>query len=159
MSTRGLSGSLSLIATALLVACAGTQHPTDTLTSGDTMTITEGDIAQLVATTGWEVLKSSARRYTYTEDRLGRPLRIVAQRGVSSMVLPDSDEPMVVIDGARITDLIALADLPASAITRIDISGGIRGTGAQGTNASAGVIYIHTHEASNPQMDEIKGAD
>jgi hypothetical protein len=114
------------------------------------MTITQEQIARSAANTAWEVLKQNARRYTYQEDRMGRPLRIVAQRGVSSMELADADSPLVIIDGARVTDVGALAELQSGAIVSIQVQSGIRGTGTQGTNASAGVIYIHTREASNP---------
>ena len=150
MHVRGISAAVRIAATASLVACASSNRLLDPATSGGTMRITEEQIASTPANTAWEVLKIHARRYTYVEDRLGRPSRIVAQRGVSSIALSDSDSPLVVIDGARVTDVVALADLPASAIASIEVSGGIRGTGAQGTNASAGVIYIHTHEASHP---------
>jgi outer membrane cobalamin receptor len=53
-----------------------------------------------------------------------------------------------VIDGARVSDFTALRDLPADAISSIELLSGITGTAAQGTNAAAGVIYIHTWEAS-----------
>lgn len=150
MHARGTGAGLRLIATAAVIACASTNFAPGPTTSGGTMTITEAQIARTAATNAWDVLKADARRYTYHEDRLGRPLRISAQRGVSSMALTDADSPLVVIDGARVTDLNALADLPAGAIASIEILSGIRGTGSQGTNASAGVIYIHTREASNP---------
>lgn len=138
------------MATASAMACASTHSLPNPRTSGGAMTITEAEIARSGATTAWEVLKTSARRYTYMEDRLGRPLRISAQRGVSSIALNDADAPLVVIDGARVTDVIALAELSAGAIASVEIFSGLRGTGSQGTNASAGVIYIHTRDASNP---------
>lgn len=113
------------------------------------MTITKEQINRSSATSAWEVLKNVARSYTYLEDHSGRPFRIKGQRGASSMTLAGADEPLVIIDGARITELVTLADLPASAIYSIDILSGITGTSSQGTNASAGVIYIHTREASS----------
>src|SRR2546421_636626 len=69
-------------------------------------------------------------------------------RGRSTINIADSDSPMIVVDGARVSDFSALRDLPCDAISSIEILSGISGTVSQGTNASAGVIYIHTWEAS-----------
>lgn len=150
MHARGLNTAFRVAISASVIACASANGVPEAATSGGAMTITEAQIARTAATNAWDVLRADARRFTYMEDRLGRPLRITAQRGASSMSLGDSDSPLVVIDGARVTDLSALAGLPAGAIASIEILSGIRGTGSQGTNASAGVIYIHTREASNP---------
>lgn len=143
------AASTGIVAIALIVACASANTPLYTISKDGTITITQEQISRSSATNAWEVLKNVARRYTYIEDRSGRPLRIKGQRGASSMTLAGADEPLVIIDGARITELVTLADLPASAITRIDILNGITGTISQGTNASAGVIYIHTREGSS----------
>jgi hypothetical protein len=150
VNSLGLVAGVRLAVTASVMACASSNFVPDPATSGGTMTITQEQIARSAANTAWEVLKQNARRYTYQEDRMGRPLRIVAQRGVSSMELADADSPLVIIDGARVTDVGALAELQSGAIVSIQVQSGIRGTGTQGTNASAGVIYIHTREASNP---------
>ncbi len=55
---------------------------------------------------------------------------------------------MIVVDGARLIDLTTLRDLTIGAIESVELLNGIAGTATQGTNASAGVIYIHTWEAS-----------
>ncbi len=138
---------VALVAT----SCASARGQDDSATFVGANTITQEQIRRSTATTAWELLKTSVRRYTYQEDRSGRPLRIVAQRGASSIILSDADSPMVIIDGARLTDISALAQLPVDALASIEILSGIRGSGSQGTNASAGVIYIHTREASTPQ--------
>jgi len=150
MRTHRSNAWFGVAAVASLLGCATAGVQKGDRTSNGTVTITQEQIARTSATSAWEVLKNVVRRYTYKEDRSGRPLRIVAQRGVSSIILSDSDAPMVIIDGARLTDIAALAQLPASAITSIEILSGIRGSGSQGTNASAGVIYIHTRDASSP---------
>lgn len=142
--------SLGITIVASTLACATVHRSPDTGEASGDSTITESQIARSADTNAWEILKTHARRYRYTEDRSGRPLQITTQRGVSSIVLADADSPLVVIDGARLADVKGLADLPASAIFSIDIMSGIRGTGTQGTNASAGVIYIHTRDASRP---------
>ncbi len=153
MHARGFSYAVSMTVTISLVACTSLHRTSDGTGAGasaGTMTITEDQIAHSGATTAWEVLRRNVTRYTYAEDQLGRPHSIRSQRGASSLILPDADTPMIIIDGARVTDLIALADLSAGAIDSIEVLSAIRGTGPQGTNASAGVIYIHTHGASNP---------
>jgi len=150
MRTSGSVVLVGIAGTSLLMACAAAGARAVDATSGGTITISQAQIERSASTNAWEVLKNEARRYTYQEDRSGRPLRIVAQRGMSSITLSDSDAPMVIIDGAHLTDVAALAQLPAGAIASIEILSGIRGSGSQGTNASAGVIYIHTREASSP---------
>ena len=99
-------------------------------------------------TNAWDFLRARARRYDFYEDRYGRPRGIKTRRGRSTINMADSDTPMIVVDGARLSDFTALRDLPTDAISSIELLNGIAGTVSQGTNASAGVIYIHTWEAS-----------
>jgi hypothetical protein len=99
-------------------------------------------------TNAWDFLRARARRYDFSEDRYGRPRGIKTRHGRSTINIAGSDAPMIVIDGARLTDLTALRDLPTDAISSIELLNGITGTAAEGTNAAAGVIYIHTWEAS-----------
>ena len=55
----------------------------------------------------------------------------------------------MLIDGARLTDVAALRDMSTDSVESIELQNGINGTSSQGTNAPAGVIYIHTKEASS----------
>ncbi len=144
----GVSVYAAMLAT--MTAC-GTTNRSLSPPDDDPTIITAADIVRSSDVNVWEVLKHRVRRYTYAEDRSGRPVQITTQRGASSLSLADANTPMIIIDGARLTDVRGLADVPASAIASIEIFSGIRGTGIQGTNASAGVIYIHTHNASDPQ--------
>jgi hypothetical protein len=50
----------------------------------------------------------------------------------------------VFVDGARLTDFRFLRQMTTDSIDMIEMMNGINGTVAQGTNASAGVIVIHT---------------
>jgi outer membrane cobalamin receptor len=52
------------------------------------------------------------------------------------------------VDGARLSALDVLQQMPRDAIDRIELLNGSRGTSVEGTNASAGVIYIHTRFGS-----------
>ena len=87
--------------------------------------------------------------YNFAEDRYGRPRRITTKRGASTINLAGSDSPLVLVDGARLSDVAALRDMPTDSVDSIELQSGISGTSGQGTNAVAGVIYIHTKEASS----------
>jgi outer membrane cobalamin receptor len=117
--------------------------------AGHTDIITEQEIAKSSCTNVWDLLRKRARMYNYAEDRYGRPRFITTKRGVSTIALVGSDSPMVVIDGARLVDVAALRDMPTDSVQSIELQSGITGTSSQGTNAVAGVIYIHTKEASS----------
>ena len=107
------------------------------------------EIARSATTNAWDLLRSRVRRYDFTEDRYGRPRNIRSKRGRSTIIMSDSDTPLVLVDGARLTDFGVLRDISTLSIESVELLSGIDGTSAQGTNASAGVIYIHTWEASS----------
>lgn len=110
--------------------------------------ITGDQIDAQHAPNAWVLLRRLVPRYTYVEDRAGRAVSISGHRGRSSIVLANSESPMVIVDGARLSSLELLQDMPPDAIDRIELRGGSRGTSKEGTNASAGVIYIHTRSGS-----------
>ena len=97
----------------------------------------------------WEVLRRLVPRYSYTEDRAGRAISISGHRGQSSIWLANSEQPVVLVDGARLTSFDVLQQMPPDAIDRIELRRGARGTTVEGTDAGAGVIYIHTRSGSN----------
>lgn len=143
-----LSLSLFLISTS--VACASGTPPRYAENGsryGDAV-ITGDQIDAQHAANAWELLRQLVPRYTYVEDRAGRASSIHAHRGRSSISLANSEAPMVIVDGARLSSLELLQDMPTDAIDRIELLGGSRGTSSQGTNATAGVIYIHTRSGS-----------
>ncbi|HMA24363.1 MAG: TonB-dependent receptor, partial [Gemmatimonas sp.] len=100
------------------------------------------------AQNAWDVLRRLVPRYSYSEDRAGRPLSINGHRGRSSIALSNSESPIVIVDGARLNSLDVLQQMPTDAIDRIEVRRGARGTTIEGTNAGAGVIYIHTRFGS-----------
>jgi outer membrane cobalamin receptor len=100
------------------------------------------------ARNAWDFLRARVHRYSYIEDRSGRAVAIRGHRGRSSILL-DSDSPIVVVDGARLVAFDVLQGMPTSAIDRIQILSGLRGTSWEGTGATAGVIYIFTRSGSN----------
>jgi hypothetical protein len=138
---------LLLIAAVSLAGCVSPSRQRLEQTSS-TQTISAEEIARSGFTNAWDLLRARARRYDFYEDRYGRPRGIKTRRGRSTMTVADSDTPMILVDGARVSDFGTLRDLPADAISSIELLNGISGTASQGTNAAAGVIYIHTWEAS-----------
>lgn len=114
---------------------------------GDAL-ITGDQIDAQHVSNAWELLRKMVPRYTYVEDRAGRAVAINAHRGRSSIVLSNSEAPMVIVDGVRLSSLELLQEMPTNAIDRIELRGSSRGTSSEGTNATAGVIYIHTRSAS-----------
>ena len=133
---------------ASLSSCATTGHrSTEPPARADF--ISSDEIARSSSTNVWDLLRKRAKQYTFAEDRYGRPRFITTKRGRSTMVLAGSDMPLVLIDGARLTDVSALRDMSTDSVESIELQSGINGTSAQGTGAVAGVIYIHTKEASS----------
>jgi hypothetical protein len=131
-----------------LVHCVNSPRPASELAGSQSQTFSADEIAKSGFTNAWDFLRARARRYDFYQDRYGRPRGIKTRRGRSTINIADSDSPVIVVDGARLTDYTALRDLPTDAISSIEILNGIAGTVAQGTNAAAGVIVIHTWEAS-----------
>jgi hypothetical protein len=145
---RVLYLSSRIAVAASLVACATAPRHSAESAASQSQTFTADEITHSGFTNAWDFLRAKARRYDFYQDRYGRPRGIRTRRGRSTINIADSDSPMIVVDGARVSDFSALRDLPCDAISSIEILSGISGTVSQGTNASAGVIYIHTWEAS-----------
>lgn len=115
--------------------------------SGDLL-ITGDQIDAEHLSNAWDILRRMVPRYTYLEDRAGRAVGIVGRRGRSSISVSNSESPLVLVDGARLSSLELLQEMPTGAIDRIEVRGSGRGTSREGTNAGAGVIYIHTRSGS-----------
>ena len=137
-----------LVVTAALAACVTSAVPPAAESRVNREVITSDDIARSAYTNAWDLLRGKARRYDFSEDVFGRPRAIRTRRGRSTINMAGSDTPMILLDGARLIDLTTLRDLQCNAIESVELLSGIRGTASQGTNSAAGVIYIHTWEAS-----------
>ncbi len=146
------AGSISfarLLTTAALAACATSAVPRAEPRVNREV-ITSDEIARSSYTNAWDLLRGKARRYDFSEDVFGRPRAIKIRRGRSTISMAGSDTPLILVDGARMIDFTTLRDLPCDAIESVELMSGINGTASQGTNSAAGVIYIHTWEASEP---------
>ena len=137
-----------LLAVAPVSGCVTAAPKPAELASNSNEVFTAEQISRSGFTNAWDFLRARARRFDFYEDRYGRPRGIKTRRGRSTINMAGSDIPMILIDGARLSDFTALRDLPTDAISSIELLSGITGTAAQGTDAAAGVIYIHTWEAS-----------
>jgi hypothetical protein len=142
------AGFVLILLAAALSSCVNQSPRPAELAANSTEFFSAEQIARSGFTNAWDFLRARARRYDFYEDRYGRPRGIKTRRGRSTINMAGSDMPMILVDGARISDFSALRDLPTDAISSIELLSGITGTAAEGTNAAAGVIYIHTWEAS-----------
>lgn len=143
MQTRIAARSAFLGASlAVLPGCASIRPLDATLAEPAGRFITEEMIATYPASNAWEVLRHTGL-YRMSRDAVtGRPDEIKSRRGGTSFLLYGSDIPRIIVDGARITDLRVLRDIPSGSIAWIQLLNGMDGTIQEGTNSGAGVILI-----------------
>jgi hypothetical protein len=153
MRNPWIAGSSLALSAIAFSGCAYFRSSTPPPDRPSAQFITAEEIARSGASNAWDLLRSRARAYEFSEDRYGRPRNIRTRRGRSTLNVAGADAPMIVLDGARLIDLVTLRDLSVGAIESVELLSGIAGTATQGTNASAGVIYIHTWEASQRSGD------
>lgn len=127
-------------------ACASaTSHPVQDSRNGfGDAVITADQIDNDHAANAWELLRHMVPRYSYVEDKSGRAIAITGHRGRSSISVAGSESAIVVLDGSRLITLEVLQTMPPGSIDRIEVQSGMRGTKKEGTNATAGVIYIYS---------------
>ena len=148
MRSSWIAGSSLALSAIAFSGCAYFRSSTPPPDRPSAQFITSDEIARSGASNAWDLLRVRARAYEFSEDRYGRPRFIRTRRGRSTLSMSGADAPMVVLDGARLVDLVSLRDISTGDIESVELLNGIAGTATQGTNASAGVIYIHTWEAS-----------
>jgi outer membrane cobalamin receptor len=147
MRQLGLIAFASMVGFAAPFGCAPSHLQSD-VAGNSVDVISAEEISRSPSTNAWDLLRRRARQYDFSEDQYGRPRDVRTRRGRSTISIAGADTPLILIDGARLIDLASLRDLSTGAIQSVELLGGIRGTVSQGTNAAAGVIYIHTWEAS-----------
>lgn len=147
MRQLGLITFASIVGIASFLGCAPA-HPQSDVGGNTVDVISAEEISRSPSTNAWDLLRRRARQYDFSEDQYGRPRDVKTRRGRSTISIAGADTPLILVDGARLIDLAFLRDLSTGAIESVELLSGIRGTAFQGTNAAAGVIYIHTWEAS-----------
>jgi outer membrane cobalamin receptor len=149
--------ALLILGSAALAGCAA-YHPSEPASSSFDRVLNETRITASHQPNVWLFLRDNLPQFSFVAGGNGQPLTIRSPRGQSSMVLTDADAAMVIVDGTRLISLDVLQQMPLDAIVRVEIQTGATGTTLQGTNAGAGVIYIHTRFGSSPNDPEIDSA-
>jgi outer membrane cobalamin receptor len=131
------------LAAVLAAGACSPAHQQDTARPSPTtgQYITAQEIRASGAGSAWEALKFTVRTHRFTEYR-GVPTRIQSGRGQGSIVL--REDPLVFLDGARLTDITVLRMIPANNLYSIQVLTGPDATTYYGTSAVAGVILIET---------------
>jgi hypothetical protein len=101
-------------------------------------------IARMNATTAWEVVRRSGFMVSASPDNQGRARTLKSRRGRSSIVLANSDTPLVVLDGVRTRDFRVLDQVPARTLLYVRYLSAIEATVEQGTNAGGGLVEVRT---------------
>lgn len=148
MGRLAVMALVGAVGSGFLSGCATSRSETD-LPRSRVDVIGAEEISRSPSTNAWDLLRRRARQFDFSEDQYGRPKAVRTRRGRSTISIADADTPLILVDGARIVDLAFLRDLSIGSIHSVELLSGIRGTVSQGTNAGAGVIYIHTWEASS----------
>jgi hypothetical protein len=137
---RRLIRGASAVAALSLAACAHNPAPREMAPSSNVITAQE--IAAWGSRDAWEVLRRSGK--VQLRESAGEPVRMVSDRGRTSLMLDDS--PMVLLDGMRVGDVDILRYVRASSIAEIRFLNSVQGTIAYGTGAVSGVIEIYTKQ-------------
>ncbi len=103
--------------------------------------ITQEQIAALNVRTAWDVVKRRAPQLSYAENGAGQPQRMW-RHGPGSLLLDET--PLLFVDGTRVSDISALAQIPATDVSVIRILTGLAATTEYGTNAADGAILVET---------------
>jgi outer membrane cobalamin receptor len=141
---RLVRGALALGTLLATAGCAARRPaPADLASNGPGRIVTAERIARMNATTAWDVVRRSGFMIS-ASDRQGRASRLQTRRGRSSMLLAQSDTPLVILDGVRTHDFRVLEQVPARALLYVRYLGAIEATVAQGTDAGGGLIEVRT---------------
>lgn len=126
---RGLS------AAAVVVLAGGCATASGVRGHFDDQVITAAQIDSSGAQTAWDAVRKLLPQLNVDGGS-------IIHRGQSSIVLVDAIA--VILDGARLADYHAIADIPANTIDTMRFISGIRGTTLYGLNSGDGVLVIVT---------------
>lgn len=141
MPERGWMVGRAVLLVPLLLGVSATQAAAQRQSAFSTQVITADDVARSRATTAWEALRRVVPFISMTTTRAGTPGRI-SRRGKGSLI--KATQPLIILDGIRISELSILTTIPAEQIVRIRVVSGIDGTTLYGTDTTQGVIFIET---------------
>lgn len=138
MGTRSAMRAIGLLGLVTVVGCGLRLRPAGVAqdASPGPVVIDADAIAQSGAKTVWDALARTVHFYTF------HPSGRIEHRGRSSLVLPE--QPIVVLDGVALNDMVVLLNMPAGDVALIEVLDGVDATTFYGTNAGSGVIRIWT---------------
>jgi hypothetical protein len=111
---------------------------------GSSRIVTAEKIEHMNVSTAWDVVRKSGFMVSVSSDKNGRPTRLQSRRGRSSVVLANSDTPLVLLDGVRTNDFRVLEQVPARTLLYVRYLTGIEATVSQGTGVGGGMIEVRT---------------
>ncbi len=124
-----------LAAAAAVVLIGGCATASAVRSENDDRVITAAQIDSSGAHTAWDVVRKLLPQLNVDGGSINH-------RGQSSIMLTDAIT--VILDGARLADYHAIADIPANQIDTMRFISGIRGTTLYGLNSGDGVLVIVT---------------
>lgn len=132
--------SFTLAAAAITsVACARGAHPHVYQPPGEQLILPD-EIAQSGASDAWDVVRRLTHMTT-SSNLAGDPARMY-RRGHGSIVIRET--PLVIIDGARSTDIQMLARIRADRIAWMRVLTGAASTTLYGADGGAGAVIVQT---------------
>lgn len=132
MRWRSFRRTSATVVVVLATGCATANAIHD---DNDDRVITAAQIDSSGAHTAWDAVRKLL-------PQLNVDAGSINHRGQSSILLTDA--VAVILDGARLADYHALADIPADEIETMRFISGTRGTTLYGLNAGDGVLVIVT---------------
>jgi outer membrane cobalamin receptor len=140
---RALHYSLAMLLMGVVVGCGPSQRSKPPLTPDGSLIYTSDDIALMQVSTAWDVVaRSGEMNMSVSTD--GHTATIRNRRGHSSILFPEADMPLLIVDGVRIDNAIMLRHIAAPIIQELSITDGMHSTIKEGTGSSGGVIAIVT---------------
>lgn len=103
--------------------------------------VTAEEIRRSGARTAWQVLE---RQPALLRTGLTAEGRVTARSGRGRAGPPSSGEPMLVVDGAHMTDLDVLRSIPAESIRSMEFLSGVAAPLFRGPGSENGVIVVRT---------------
>jgi hypothetical protein len=129
-----------------VIAIGGCHLPARTagsssLATGRVTVITEEQIAGMSVRTAWDIVRMRAPRFTTGQDATGRPMRVRIQSERSANV---DETPLLVVDGAQVSDIGYLSQIPAAEVRTIRILDSEAAEPLYGLAAAGGAIVVET---------------
>ncbi len=139
--------AVGVLGAAVLHGCRPTPSTSRAVspTASREIVISDSEITRLNARTAWEAVRLRVPKLVYGLNAYGRPTGVRIEELRSYMA---DQTPLLVVDGARVGDIMYLDDIPGPEIQRIRVLDGDAGQVLYGLAGSSGVIIVETKRAS-----------